>query len=108
MSTSGTAFNWKVLNRIMFYVRPFRFLFVATVVITVLLAVLAPLRPWLTQQALDIDIAKHDIKGLTRTVAFMFGVLLLQSLLQFVYTTLTNRLGQEVILSLRNNLFKKV
>ena len=108
MSTSGTAFNWKVLNRIMFYVKPFRFLFVATVVITVLLAVLAPLRPWLTQQALDIDIAKHDIKGLTRTVAFMFGVLLLQSLLQFVYTTLTNRLGQEVILSLRNNLFKKV
>jgi len=108
MSTSGTAFNRKVLNRIMFYVKPFRFLFAATVVITVMLAALAPLRPWLTQQALDVDIAKHDINGLTRTVAFMFGVLLLQSLLQLVYTTLTNRLGQEVILSLRNNLFKKV
>jgi ATP-binding cassette subfamily B protein len=108
MSNSGSAFNWQVLKRVIQYLRPLKRMFAITFFITLLLAVLAPVRPWLTQKALDDHIAHGDTSGLMTVIGAMIAVLVIQSIMQFIYTTLTNRLGQEVILSLRKDLFQKV
>lgn len=92
----------------MVFVMPFRVYFILTIIITLALAALAPVMPWLTQIALDKYIAKDDLQGLLKITLIMSGVLLSQSILQYVYTTLTNRLGQEVIYSMRTTLFDRI
>lgn len=108
MSSSGSAFNWKLLKRVMVFVMPFKLFFILTIFITLALAALAPVMPWLTQIALDDYIAKNDMQGLLRITLIMSAVLLSQGILQYIYTTLTNRLGQEVIYSMRKTLFDRI
>ena len=108
MSSSGSAFNWKLLKRVMVFVMPFKLFFILTIIITLALAALAPVMPWLTQIALDDYIAKDDMQGLLRITLIMSAVLLSQGILQYIYTTLTNRLGQEVIYSMRKTLFERI
>ncbi len=90
------------------FVLPFRLYFILTIIITLALAGLAPVMPWLTQKALDNYIAKGDMQGLLKITMIMSGVLLSQGILQYIYTTLTNRLGQEVIYSMRKSLFERL
>lgn len=104
----GKAFDWNILKRIFVFVKPYKKYFYFTVFVALILSALSPLRPWLTQQALDNYIAKGDMPGLLRITLIMLGVLLTQTLFQFLYTTLTNRLGQEVILQMRKSLFERL
>lgn len=110
MSTpaSGKAFDINILKRVFVFVKPFKQYFYFTVLVAILIAAISPLRPWLTQQALDNHIAKKDLPGLAQITLVILGVLVVQSLLQFLYTTLTNRLGQEVILGMRKSLFERL
>lgn len=104
----GKAFDWNILKRIFVFVKPYKKYFYFTVFVALILSALSPLRPWLTQQALDKYIAKGDMSGLLNITLIMLGVLLTQTLFQFLYTTLTNRLGQEVILQMRKSLFERL
>ncbi len=110
MSTkvSGKAFDFNLLKRVFVFVKPFRSYFYFTVLTALCIAAVSPLRPWLTQQALDNHVLKNDLPGLIKITLIILGVLIFQSLLQFVYTTLTNRLGQEVVLGMRKSLFQRL
>ena len=46
-SVSGKTFDIPLLNRIMYYVRPYRFTFLSTAVFAIALAFLSPARPCL-------------------------------------------------------------
>ena len=106
MAVSGKAIDVKVLNRIYQYVKPYRKNFYITVFLTILLASLSPLRPWLIQYSVDHYIADKNAMGLLNMMSLLVGILIFQGFIQFFHSYLTNWLGQSVIKDLRIELFK--
>lgn len=105
---SGVTLDMPILKRIFAFVKPYRQLFYVTLLLTLLLAALAPVRPWLTQLALDQPILNGDHRGLINLTLLMVGILMLQSLIQFYQAFLSHKLGQVVIRDMRISLFGKI
>ena len=105
MSITGKALDWQLLKRVFQYIKPFKRIFYSTVFLTVILALLAPIRPWIIQIILDKHIALGDYMGLVRMTFLLIALLVAQSLIQFIYTYRTNWLGQKVVNALRVRLF---
>ena len=107
-SVSGKALDWPVIRRIFQLVRPYRTVFRISVVLTLLLAVLSPVRPWLIQFTIDNFISKGDYPGLLNMTVVLLSLLIFQSIVQYFNTFLTNRIGQSVVRDLRINLFRHI
>lgn len=108
MSITGNAFDSALLRRIFRFTQPYRKLFWTGLFLTLLLAVLSPVRPMLTQYILDHFLAQNNTQGLLLATIGMVGILLMQSLVQYFHTWSTNELGQKVIRDLRNTLFERI
>ncbi len=107
-AVTGKAFDIKLLSRVLEYVKPYRKQFIWAALLTVLMAALSPVRPYLIQITLDKYILKADFNGLLKMTLITFGLLILQSFVQYFQTYLTNALGQSVILNLRTNVFNHI
>ncbi len=105
---TGKAFDFKLLKRVLRYVKPYRGLFAATGLLTIVLAVLGPLRPWLIQYTVDHAIITPRPSLLLNLTLLLIGLLLLEGALQFVETYSANKVGQLVIRDLRNEVFQKI
>ena len=105
---SGKAVDISLLRRVFQYVGPYRKIFIWSIILTVIIAVLAPIRPWLIQVTLDKYIVESDNAGLLNMTLIMVGLLLLQTLVQYFHTFYTNVLGQSVIKDLRVNVFNHI
>lgn len=105
---SGNAVDVNLLKRIFRYAIPYRSIFAKSIILTVLLAVLAPLRPWLIQYTVDSYILLNDFKGLVNMSFVMVALLLIQTFVQYYHTFYTNVLGQSVIKDLRINVFNHI
>jgi ATP-binding cassette subfamily B protein len=93
------------LKRVFQYVKPYRSIFIWSVILTILLAAIAPLRPILIGYTLDHHILTGDYAGLLNMTILMFVLLILQTVFQYSHTLLTNTLGQSAIRDLRINVF---
>ncbi|SKB52531.1 ABC transporter ATP-binding protein [Daejeonella lutea] len=105
---SGKAVDISLLKRIFHYVKPYRKIFVWSILLTVILAGLAPIRPWLIQLTLDKYIVESNGAGLLNMTLIMISVLLVQTLVQYFHTFYTNILGQSVIKDLRISVFNHI
>jgi ATP-binding cassette, subfamily B, multidrug efflux pump len=105
-SISGRAFDFKIFKRILSYTKPYRRIFNTTLVLTIIIAFVSPLRPWLVQYTLDNYILKPNPGMLLSMSMLMLALLLLESLLQFFDTYQANLLGQSVIKDMRVELYK--
>ncbi len=105
---SGNAVDINLLRRVFRYVTPYRGIFIWSIVLTILLAILAPLRPWLIQFTLDRYILLNDHTGLIDMSLLMVGLLLIQTIVQYFHTFFTNILGQSVIKDLRVKVFNHI
>ncbi|MDR6784299.1 ATP-binding cassette subfamily B multidrug efflux pump [Pedobacter africanus] len=105
---TGDAFNFSLLKRVFQYVKPYRSIFIWSVVLTILLAAIAPLRPILIGYTLDHHILTGDYAGLLNMTILMFVLLILQTVFQYSHTLLTNTLGQSAIRDLRINVFNHI
>lgn len=105
---TGDAFNVGLLKRVFEYVKPYRKTFAWSVVLTLLLAIIAPVRPFLIGYTLDEFILKGDYSGLVKMTILMLLLLILQTLFQYSHTLLTNILGQSAIKDLRVNVFNHI
>ncbi len=103
---SGKALDVDVLRRIYRFLQPYKKQFYIAILLTILLAVLAPIRPYLVQYTIDHHILNNDAMGLMWMVAILFGLLGFQTLVQYYHTVLTNWLGQSAILDIRKLIFK--
>ncbi len=105
---SGKAVDVNLLKRVMHYVKPYRFIFIWSVVLTIFLAAIAPIRPLIIQYTLDKFILQNDSSGLLGMTLLMIGILLVQTVVQYFHTFLTNSLGQSVIKDLRIHVFNHI
>ncbi|MBN4051439.1 ABC transporter ATP-binding protein [bacterium AH-315-M05] len=108
MAVTGKVFDISLLKRVLWFAMPYKETLYLGLFLTILLAFLAPLRPWLIQYAFDNYISTSDAKGLLHIIILMIGLLLLESVVQFYNTYLTNWLGQSVIKDLRLSVYKHI
>jgi ATP-binding cassette subfamily B multidrug efflux pump len=105
---TGDALNVGLLKRVFQYVRPYRSIFIWSVILTILLALIAPVRPFLIKYTLDNYILKGEHSGLVMMTMLMLFLLVVQSIIQYSHTLLTNTLGQSAIRDLRINVFNHI
>jgi len=107
-SVTGKAYDFPILKRIFEFIKPYKKAFWFSVFLTILIAFLSPLRPWLVQHTVDTYISIGDEKGLLNMTMLMIGLLLFQTLVQYYQTYLTNWLGQTVIKDMRVQLYRHI
>jgi ATP-binding cassette, subfamily B, multidrug efflux pump len=107
-SVSGSAFDLSLFLRVMKYVKPYKAMFLFTAFMVVVSALLAPLRPLLIQYTLDNSVMIPDLEMLTFLTIVIIGLLILESVVQFVQTYLANWLGQTVIRDLRVDVYNQI
>lgn len=105
-TVSGKIFDAGILRRVYAFTRPYRSALWISFLLTLILSVLGPLRPFLVQYTVDHYILTPDIAGILRMTLIMLGLLILQTIIQYYHTYLTNWLGQYSISDLRVNLFR--
>ena len=102
--SSGNIIDWSVLRRLMKFVTPYRWRFIIVVVLTVVLGVLAPTRPFLIQYTLDNDVAAGNYGAMVNMMWILLGLLVFQSIAQYIHTYISGWLGQQVIRDIRAKL----
>ncbi|AYB35475.1 ABC transporter ATP-binding protein [Chryseolinea soli] len=90
------------------FVTPYRWRFVVVIVLTVVLGVLAPTRPFLIQYTLDNDVANGDYAGMVNMMWILLGLLVFQSIAQYIHTYISGWLGQQVIRDIRAKLYEHI
>lgn len=95
---------WRVIDQ----VKPYRGRFILTGVFVLVLAGLAPVRPYLIGRAMDVEMASGDLPGLLNIFALVVGLLVIESIFQFYQTYLANYVAQSVTLDLRSRLYDHV
>lgn len=98
----------KLLARIFSFTRPYKSTLYLTVFLSISIAALSPLRPYLIQLSVDKYINQHLLEGLIWVCVIQLGVLLIESLFRFVFMYRINWLGQTVVNDMRKTVFKKI
>lgn len=79
-----------------------------SIVLAIVLAVLAPVRPLLVQHTINNIIAKGLVNALVWITVIQIGILIVETLLRFVFSFITTWLGQTVVKDLRVEVFGKI
>jgi ATP-binding cassette subfamily B multidrug efflux pump len=106
--SSGNIIDWKVLKRILKFITPYRGRFYFLIVLTILLGLLTPLRPLLIQYTLDTHVAAGKYWDMVNVMLLILALLLLQSVVQYVHTYISGRIGQYVIRDIRIQLYQHI
>jgi ATP-binding cassette subfamily B multidrug efflux pump len=107
-SITGKTYDWALLKRVFAYARPYKNNFFWAVLLTLTIAAVSPVRPFLVQKTLDQYILFNDTSGLLNITILMLGILIAQTFIQYFHTFLTNSLGQSVIKDLRMDVFNHI
>lgn len=108
MAADKKKLDIAILGRVLALARPYRFLFAAAVLLAVTLAPLGIARPFLIQKMVDDYIFVNDIAGLSSIVALIIGILLLETVLRYLFIYSSALLGQSVIRDMRVKVFKHI
>jgi len=108
ITKKNKIFDLSIFGRIMKYAAVYRTMFLITALMSVLMAALAALRPYLVGIAIDDYVYKSVEENFLALVLLIFGLLVMEVLFQFGFIYLANLLGQNVIKDIRTKLFKHV
>lgn len=107
-SVAGKAFDYKLFKRVLAYVQPYKTKFYITAILTIVLAILGPIKPKMIGDTIDKYVIPGDGEGMLRWIMLIVAVLFLEAILQFFQTYLANWLGQSVVIDIRVNLYRKI
>ncbi|MEP3386556.1 MAG: ABC transporter ATP-binding protein [Reichenbachiella sp.] len=104
----GKILDFKVLKRIFVFVKPYMTQFWLLVLLTIALAILVPIRPYLIQVTIDNDVANGDFDGLIFMIGLLIVLLIAQAFVQYAHTYLSSWLGQYIIRDIRTSLYEHI
>ena len=102
---NSIGLDLRIMRRIYGMARPYAGIVFWAAFVTIGMAVLGAVRPVLVQYAIDHSIAKKDELQLLMLITALTGMLLLQTLFQFLQGYLTQLIGQNVIRDLRQKVY---
>ncbi len=103
---TGKIVDLKVLKRLVGFIKPYQSQFYFLVVLTIVTAILGPIRPWIIQLTIDNHIAIGDNEGLARMTLILLGLLVLHAGVQYAHTYLSGWIGQNIIKDIRIQLYR--
>jgi ATP-binding cassette, subfamily B, multidrug efflux pump len=107
-SKPAPIYDGRLFRRILSYLRPYKGLVVVAFVLVVAVAFLGPLQPLLVKIAIDDYIVVGDQEGLLRIIGLLAVVLVVQGILHFASSYLTQWIGQHALLDLRTQVFRHI
>ncbi len=102
---SGKVFDSVVLRRLFKFVKPYWKRFILLLVLTVGVAILGPIRPYLIHIAIDEHVANGNFPGLLNMTILLIGLLVLQGIVTYLHTYISGWLGQNTIKDIRDELY---
>jgi ATP-binding cassette subfamily B protein len=102
----GKAYDAQLMRRLVRYLKPYRWRVFFAVFITIVVSALGPLRPFLIKMAIDDKIQHNDFHGLVGIVALIVASIVVQSVVQYGQTIVTQWIGQQTVYDLRLQLFR--
>ena len=110
------VFNFSLLRRIFYFAKPYKNKFYGSILLSVVLAILAPVRPYLIQLTINDGIkdntAKHFINGpggfILEITLIQIVLLIIETICRFYFTFSTASLGQSVVKDLRVTTYNKI
>ena len=106
--SSGSIIDFKVLRKILQFIKPYRRKFYFVIVLTFFLGFLSPYRVYLTQIILDKYVAVGNYQMMLYFIIILIGLLIFQSVIQYVHTYISGRIGQYVIRDIRIKLYEHI
>ena len=111
-------FEFSLLGRVFRYAAPYKNRLYGSIALSVLLAILAPLRPWLIQVTMnsyirrglspDVPLKAKMEEMIILITVLQIGLLLVETIARFYFSFVTAWLGQTVVRDLRVDVYKKV
>jgi ATP-binding cassette subfamily B protein len=111
-------FDFSQLRRVLQYTTPYKKWFYGSITLSILLAVISPLRPFLIQYTVntyvrgglnpDLGIRDRMIQMIIYITIVQIGILLIETLLRFYFSFITAWLGQTVVKDLRIAVYKRI
>lgn len=105
---SGNIVDLKVLGRLFAFAKPYMGKFYFLVLLTIALAILTPIKPFLIQKTIDEDVALGDYQGLVNMTIILVLILVAQAIAQYYHTYVSGWLGQYIIKDIRIKLFNHI
>lgn len=104
----GKIFDLHVLRRLYSFTSPYRLTFYAVVSLTIFLALLGPIRPYLVQYSVDNYMNEGQEGFLLEMTIWMIALLALQSVVQYAHTFWSGWIGQTIVRDIRVRLYEKI
>jgi ATP-binding cassette subfamily B protein len=116
----GKTYDWRVTRRLMRYLRPYVYLIIPALLLTLVLNILGSLQPWFTKHAIDDFITPRNLEttwfsigtlalsGIGSFVAVFLSVWTIRFASAYLQEVLLNRVGQYVMYDLRSELYTKL
>ncbi len=107
-TTKKQLIDFPLLWRILRLANPYRVWFRLSIALSLMLAVIAPLRPKIVQFTVDNHIIRFNADGLKWMALLLLAILLIESALRYGFNFLTAWLGQSIIRDLRVRVFNHI
>ncbi|TCK68662.1 subfamily B ATP-binding cassette protein MsbA [Winogradskyella wandonensis] len=99
-------FDLGLFKRLLNYIKPYRLVFVISLICVIGLAVFSAARPYVLKEAIDVSIKPRALDGFVFYVVIMIGLLLLEVVCQLLFIYYASWLGQSVVKDIRVKLFR--
>lgn len=105
---TGKAWDKSIFRRVLRYARPYKGLLYTALALTVILAFVTSIRPFIMGSMVGKYIVSGDEKSLLFWTGVVVGLLFLETIFTFLHTYLAQMLGQYVVKDLRVDLFNHI
>ena len=104
----GNKFDIRVLKRLFSFMRPYRFTALSLLLMMLMASVAAILRPVLIGDAIDNYLVDSKYSLFQQTILLVIGILVIESILQYLIIFLSGWIGQTIVHDLRTKLYKHI
>jgi subfamily B ATP-binding cassette protein MsbA len=101
-------FDASLFGRLLNYIRPYRWVFLGTLLAVLGLSLFGAFRPYVLQQAIDNNITNKEYEGFIIYILAILVLLLLEVTSQLIFIFYASWLGQSVVRDIRVKLFKHI
>lgn len=101
-------YKLSLLTRLFAFIKPYQLIFYIVILLTFVIGIVEPSRPYMIQIAIDRYIALKDSLGLLNILLWMLGLLLAQTLAQYLLSYLADWVGQRVVRDLRVKIYTHI
>ncbi len=103
--TKENLFDFTLFKRLFQYIKPYKGVFFALLILVIFLALCSAATPYITKNAIDDSITNKIEKDFVFYIWLMLGVLILQTVFQLLFIYYASWLGQNLVMDVRVKLF---